>query len=483
MMNIKRTLKIMIIGICMMLGCVVFRTNITQAYEMDDVKIVNDLANNTLKLEKIDKTSFESIDFLCTPQKMNELLNNKSLLSKKAKNGKVVYEYAMIKIEDEIDSAKIRENIKNNMIRTAEIIKNDDGKFVKIPIEMFINENNEFYPVMCDQFFIELYSGSTKKNEVRIVRFIQSNEEGATIELKSTTNNNYDNGGSSDIYGGIYYYDRIAAEGDCSIVASSTKYVGESLEVKNYGTLKFEEKKTDEYGETWYIYSSVIKDKTIFNNDKIRFYILSNEMCTDSIWEFTGEKIQNIKKKDTKTNILLNATTAELPKNVELNIEKVDKNEEFDSIFGKKNNYVIYDISLLKENQKIQPNGKIKISIPIPEDFTEKNILVYRLNGNEKIKYNVTMETISNIKYATIETDHFSYYAILDEIQTEDSSENENNTEENNNEQETKDNTNNESTELDDTPKTGNVNKYFGVIVATSIAIICVIILRKRIKK
>ena len=356
-------------------------------------------------------------------------------------------------------------------------------EFVKIPIEMFINENNEFYPVMCDEFFIELYSGSTKKNEVRIVRFIQSNEEGATIELKSTTNNNYDNGGSSDIYGGIYYYDRIAAEGDCSIVASSTKYVGESLEVKNYGTLKFEEKKTDEYGETWYIYSSVIKDKTIFNNDKIRFYILSDEMCTDSIWEFTGEKIQNIEKKDTKTNILLNATTAELPKNVELNIEKVDKNEKFDSIFGKKNNYVIYDISLLKENQKIQPNGKIKVSIPIPEDFTEKNILVYRLNGNEKIKYNVTMETISNIKYATIETDHFSYYAILDEIQTEDSSENENNTEENNNEQETKDNTNNESTELDDTPKTGNVNKYFGVIVSTSIAIICVMILRKRIKK
>ncbi len=110
------------------------------------------------------------------------------------------------------------------------------------------------------------------------------------------------------------------------------------------------------------------------------------------------------------------------------------------------NKFYAYDITLKSNGVKIQPNGKVKISIPIPEGMETSNLVVYRVEDNKLIKYEVTVEEIESVKYATFETDHFSTY-VLAEVATADNQE-ENNTA-------TEENTTSTNGEKDNTPKTG----------------------------
>ena len=68
-----------------------------------------------------------------------------------------------------------------------------------------------------------------------------------------------------------------------------------------------------------------------------------------------------------------------------------------------------YDITLKSNDTIIQPNGKVKISIPIPENFDSSRIIIYRLDESNAItEYQVTVTN----GYATFETDHFSTYIL-----------------------------------------------------------------------
>ena len=85
-----------------------------------------------------------------------------------------------------------------------------------------------------------------------------------------------------------------------------------------------------------------------------------------------------------------------------------------------------FDITLKSNNTNIQPNGKVKISIPIPENFNASKLIAYRFdNDNSKIEYQVTVAN----GYATFETDHFSIYVLGE--RTEVSDENQDETDEN----------------------------------------------------
>ena len=69
-----------------------------------------------------------------------------------------------------------------------------------------------------------------------------------------------------------------------------------------------------------------------------------------------------------------------------------------------------YDIYMVKDNQKVQPNGKVVVSIPIPEGYDAKNCVIMRQEKNGS--WTEFKPTISG-KLLVIETDHFSYYSVV----------------------------------------------------------------------
>lgn len=73
--------------------------------------------------------------------------------------------------------------------------------------------------------------------------------------------------------------------------------------------------------------------------------------------------------------------------------------------------FTAYQITLESGNTVIEPNEKVKVSLPIPEGYDPARLAVARIldDGTTKL-YNVTVQgdTLS------FETDHFSLYAVVE---------------------------------------------------------------------
>lgn len=161
---------------------------------------------------------------------------------------------------------------------------------------------------------------------------------------------------------------------------------------------------------------------------------------------------------DEETNIKLETTEGVVPENTIMEVQKVEKKETLNivkkSLEDVSDKFVVFDITLKSNGVKIQPDGKVKISIPVPTNFNESKLVAYRIEDNgTKIEFKVEVKILNNIKYAQFETDHFSNYALAEK-------------------------TVDDSKVLDDEPKTGEANY---LIFTTVIAIIslCGIVLVK----
>lgn len=168
-------------------------------------------------------------------------------------------------------------------------------------------------------------------------------------------------------------------------------------------------------------------------------------------------------KEDTTTGIKLETTTAVIPSDVVLSSTKVTEPKILDivktSLKDISNKYTVFDINLLQNNVKIQPSGKVKVSIPVPSDYIKEKLVVYRVAENgTKTKYDVKVEG----NYATFETDHFSTY-VLAEVATEN-----------------KPTTNNDKKELDETPKTGTIDMIYYILPVTIISALGIVLFKKK---
>lgn len=122
--------------------------------------------------------------------------------------------------------------------------------------------------------------------------------------------------------------------------------------------------------------------------------------------------IPKIIKKDSNTNIKIEAESGIVPDDTIIDVIEIASGETFEKIKGtlaELKKFKSYDITLKSNGTNIQPNGKVKISIPIPVDFDTSKLVVYRFEENgTKIEYQVKVEN----GYATFETDHFSTYVL-----------------------------------------------------------------------
>lgn len=229
------------------------------------------------------------------------------------------------------------------------------------------------------------------------------------------------------------------------------------------------------------------------NGDKLFVWDMEGEPLKNRITLYVEKgsyaeeyaKKENIKyvitnsTEDTKTPISLSnneikmdTTTNVIPENTKLLVEEVTSGNNY-NIVSKAletdvNKFVLYDISLESNNAKIQPSGKVKISIPIPNGFDKNNISVYRVedNGN-KIEYTTKVENIDEKEYAVFETDHFSNYVIAEKTTKVEK------------QQETQKQENTQHI-LDNEPKTGVESKIILVEVVLFVSLIGLIVCKKK---
>lgn len=183
-------------------------------------------------------------------------------------------------------------------------------------------------------------------------------------------------------------------------------------------------------------------------------YTVYSEYGMDSYIIIKRNKETNIV--DKKFNIKLSAKSEVVSEDTKIVVSEIKSGEKYDkvkeSLNNESNRFEIYDINLLRNDIKIQPNGKVKISLPIPDDYDTSKLTVYRVKEDgTKIEYNVSVEG----KYAVFETDHFSIYVLAEK-----------------NNEITEKNENDKIIEhkLDETPKTGESN--MNVIVSTVVSVI-----------
>ncbi len=98
--------------------------------------------------------------------------------------------------------------------------------------------------------------------------------------------------------------------------------------------------------------------------------------------------------------------------NLNLKVTTLEKNKIPSKIVEMSAKYIAYDISLKNPNGiDVQPNSKVKVSIPIPVDFDKTKLLVYRIEDDGTLtKFNV----IVNGENAEFEVDHFSNYVLIE---------------------------------------------------------------------
>lgn len=145
----------------------------------------------------------------------------------------------------------------------------------------------------------------------------------------------------------------------------------------------------------------------MLNDEKLAYIVLKKE-------------ITNVVEEDTTTGIKLETDTKIVPENTVLETKKVTESKTIqiveESIKEVSTKFVTYDITLKSEGVAIQPNGKVKIKIPIPNGYDKTKLLVYRISEDgTKTKYDIKIEE----NYVIIETDHFSTYVIAENNVTE----------------------------------------------------------------
>lgn len=122
------------------------------------------------------------------------------------------------------------------------------------------------------------------------------------------------------------------------------------------------------------------------------------------------EKLNVIKDESTGIEIVYGN---EYDTGVEIEVEPVYDGNSYQIIetnYGNVNSK-IFDISTIKDGEKVQPDGTVKVRIPVPTDFTSNTIFVCYVDSTKGTVENIP--AVVKDGYIEFEAAHFSHYAIM----------------------------------------------------------------------
>ncbi len=142
-------------------------------------------------------------------------------------------------------------------------------------------------------------------------------------------------------------------------------------------------------------------------NSKAYAYAKSNSML--------ATVPEEIKIETSDTGINISGTSDIISGNTEITVEekKTDKIVIAEAESDKYNleTAVVFDINLKKNGIKVQPNGAVTVSIPVPETLNGAKCRVFYIDENGKM---IDMKAIYRNGRLIFETDHFSNYMIAE---------------------------------------------------------------------
>ena len=490
MLRTKPKIKLLIALSIMLLVVLVFNMNTVNAAEVtsQDSKIlvkdevINGLTNTIEIIENsndkiyyIDLNPEKTLDFILNTQKLNNLVESDNY----------VYQKVYYKVDDNVTKATITYNpSKSTKEQEINMVTINNTRYAEVKLAVAIKIdgiyshaglNGDGIGTMSPNAWCRLKLYNNSEVTENVILKCSPSEDDEKFEMNyvwvsiiSDTNKDYYLGGAGWSTAGGERYNRVLAERNCYVNATISTYLGETFELKPFGILTYKGT-SEENGVKRYTYQAKITDKTIFNKDRIVCAVASKEhkILTTTILFFEGDLItkEDVKLTDTTTNITMEANTNIVPKDTILVVNTINNNypnyQQLLNIFQKSRNFKMFDIKLESNGVTIQPNGKVKISIPVPDDFDKSNLVVYRVEEDgTKIEYAVTIDG----DVATFETDHFSTYVLAEKETT----------------QNTENTSNNTDRKKDDTPKTGTTASIYFIIPVTIMSIIGIIAFRRK---
>ncbi len=118
------------------------------------------------------------------------------------------------------------------------------------------------------------------------------------------------------------------------------------------------------------------------------------------------------------TGIKITAPQNLLPDGTALKADIIDVGEQFskatDALKAIAEKAVIYDLSLEKDGNKVTFDGKVAVSLPVPNGYEKSRLAVFYISDDgEKTEIPCTV----NGDNVTFETDHFSVYALAEKTE------------------------------------------------------------------
>lgn len=447
-MTLRNTgLKLIIAFVVVVLAVLVFNINQVSAVDSEvpdtlEVGIsTKEACNGGFVTDKLKDTITTKIPNADVSYKFENVDGSKSTLldiSKITINGKIVtLKYTDTNWSD-TDKQYVEEKLKNTNLN------NDNLEY-----DVSIYENAENF---LQSKISEIINDTTIKCDYKGNLGTWGFEEG--FELQGIANYSKNN---------VIYYAGWTSHKATPVITIPTNIENTDQAFIDYAT-KIITQKIKDNGNNYEFTLSVLKD----TNDFIYTYKDSDINTSSKIIlkqdKTTETKPTEVTNTDTTTKIKLDTTTEVVPAGTTLVAEKVTSGTSYNTVVKAVekdvSKFEMYDISLMNNNAKIQPNGKVKVSIPVPSGFEASKIVVYRVaDDGTKTKLD------ANVKdgYVVFETDHFSNYVVAEQATSTENT--------NTDTTETKTENTNTDRELDNTPKTGEETNVISV-VATIVSVI-----------
>lgn len=160
-----------------------------------------------------------------------------------------------------------------------------------------------------------------------------------------------------------------------------------------------------------------VKTKIYYDGEYVKFISIENVAKKDMVnkKELVGDdNTPSVEVK--KDDFNLSAEKGVFVNGTKVTVDKITDGTMFEvvnkALKEKATGFVVYDINAKAGEYKVQPNGKVKISIKVPDYY--KNAVIYYVSEDGKLE---KMDTKVESGYAIAELEHFSTYALVDEKQ------------------------------------------------------------------
>ena len=192
------------------------------------------------------------------------------------------------------------------------------------------------------------------------------------------------------------------------VVPSTCKIAGMEYDICTECGETFNEKTLPLEAHTWGDWTVVKEATTTAEGQEKRTCSACGEVETRVL-----EKLKALV--DEKTGVEINYND-EYEANTEIKVEEQFSGKSFQLLnteYGKVNSK-IYDIATYKDGVKVQPDGEITVRIPLPEGFTTNKVFVCYVDSVSGKVTKIPCEVKDG--YVTFKTNHFSEYAIVEQL-------------------------------------------------------------------